>query len=75
MKRVAPAAYHMIKAEKDGKFLGGHTLVFDAKKDGVGIQVKNPNLRPDVTKKVAAVLVDLKAGKITASAEKSDLIK
>ena len=75
MKRVDSAAYDMIKAEKDGKFPGGQTLVFDAKKDGVGIPAKNPNLSADVSKKVTAVLADLKAGKITVSAEKGDLIK
>ena len=75
MKRVDSAAYDMIKAEKDGTFPGGQTLIFDAKKDGVGIPAINPNLKPEVAKKVADVLAQLKAGKITVSAEKGDLIK
>ena len=75
MKRVDSAAYDMIKAEKEGKFPGGQTLVFDAKKDGVGIPAVNPNLKPEVAKKVADVLAQLKAGKITVAAEKGDLLK
>ena len=75
LKRVDSAAYDMIKAEKEGKFPGGQTLVFDAKKDGVGIPAVNPNLKPEVAKKVADVLAQLKAGKITVAAEKGDLLK
>jgi len=65
----------MIKAEKEGKFPGGKTLIFDAKLDGVGIPAVNPNLKPEVSKKVAEVLAQLKAGKIVVSAEKGNLIK
>ena len=75
MKRVDSAAYDMIKAEKDGKFPGGQTLIFDAKKDGVGIPAVNPNLSEEVSKQVAGVLADIKSGKIVVSAEKGDLIK
>jgi basic membrane protein A len=75
MKRIDVAAYNMVKAELDKKFPGGQTLLFDAKNDGVGIPAANPNLGADVTKKVAEVLALLKAGKITVSAEKGDLIK
>lgn len=75
MKRIDTAAYDMIKAEKEGKLPGGQTLIFDAKKDGVGIPATNPNLSADVSTKVAAVLADLKAGKITVAAEKGSLIK
>ena len=75
MKRIDTAAYDMIKLEKEGKFPGGQTLVFDAKKDGVGIPATNPNLSAEVSKKVADVLADLKAGKITVAAEKGSLIK
>lgn len=75
MKRVDSAAYDMIKAEKEGKFPGGQTLIFDAKKDGVGIPAVNPNLSAEVSKKVAGVLAEIKAGKIVVSAEKGDLIK
>ena len=75
MKRIDIAAYDMIKLEKEGKFPGGQTLIFDAKKDGVGIPAQNPNLSADVAKKVADVLAQLKAGKISVSAEKGTLIK
>lgn len=75
MKRIDTAAFDMIKLEKQGKFPGGQTLVFDAKKDGVGIPAQNPNLSADVSKKVAEVLDQLKAGKITVAAEKGSLLK
>ena len=75
MKRIDTAAYDMVKAEKDGKFPGGQTLMFTAKNNGVGIPAKNPNLSADVTKKVAEILDLLKAGKITVAAEKGNLIK
>ena len=75
MKRIDTAAFDMIKLENEGKFPGGQTLIFDAKKDGVGIPAQNPNLSPEVSKKVADVLADLKAGKITVAAEKGSLIK
>ena len=75
MKRIDTAAYDMIKLEKQGKFPGGQTLIFDAKKDGVGIPAQNPNLSADVSKKVAEVLEQLKAGKITVAAEKGSLLK
>ncbi len=75
MKRIDTAAYDMIKLEKQGKFPGGQTLVFDAKKDGVGIPAQNPNLSAEVSKKVAEVLDQLKAGKIAVAAEKGSLLK
>lgn len=75
MKRIDTAAYDMVKAEKDGKFPGGQTLMFTAKNNGVGIPAKNPNLSAEVSKKVAEVLELLKAGKITVAAEKGNLIK
>jgi basic membrane protein A len=75
MKRVDSAAYDMIKAEKDGKFPGGQTLVFNAKNNGVSIPAVNPNLSADVSKKTAEILAQMKEGKIVVSAEKGDLIK
>ena len=75
MKRIDTAAFDMIKLEKEGNFPGGQTLVFDAKKEGVGIPAQNPNLSAEVSKKVAEVLAQLKAGKITVVAEKGNLLK
>ena len=75
MKGVSVATYAMIKAERDGKFPGGQSLVFNAKNDGVGIPATNPNLSADVQKKVAKVVADLKAGKIAVAAERGSLIK
>ena len=75
MKGIGVASYDMIKAEREGKFPGGQTLIFDAKNDGVGIPATNPNLSDDTVKAVAQVVADLKAGKITVAAEQGNLIK
>lgn len=75
MKRIDQAAYDMVKAEKEGSFPGGETLVFDSTNNGIGIPAQNPNLSDDVQKQVADVFKDLQTGKITVSAEQGDLIK
>jgi basic membrane protein A len=75
MKKIDSSTYDMIKAEKDGKFPGGKTLVFDAKNNGVGIPEKNPNLSEDTTKKVSEVFKKIQSGDIKVSAEKGSLIK
>ncbi|MFZ5754178.1 MAG: BMP family lipoprotein [Bacillota bacterium] len=75
MKYIDQAAYDMIKAEKEGKFPGGKTLVFNAKNNGVGIPKKNPNLSEDVQKKVADVFAKLQSGSITVSDKQGNLIK
>jgi basic membrane protein A len=75
MKGIGTASYDMIKAEREGKFPGGQTLIFNAKNDGIGIPATNPNLSADVTKQVAKVFADLKDGKITVSAERGSLLR
>ncbi|KKM08874.1 membrane protein [Clostridiales bacterium PH28_bin88] len=75
MKRIDQAAYDMVKAEKEGNFPGGETLVFSAANNGIGIPAKNPNLSDAVQQKVADVFKDLQAGKITVSADQGNLIK
>lgn len=75
MKCIDQAAYDMIQAEKEGKFPGGQTLIFDAKNNGVGIPKENPNLSAEVQAQVAEVFEKLKAGEITVASEQGDLIK
>ncbi len=75
MKRIDQAAYDMVKAAKEDKFPGGQTLIFDAKNNGVGIPEKNPNLSEEIQNKVKEVFDQLKAGDITVSDQKGDLIK
>lgn len=75
MKRIDQAAYDMVKAEKEGKFPGGQTLVFNAKNNGVGIPAANPNLSDDVQKKVAEIFAKVQSGEIKVSDEKGNLIK
>lgn len=75
MKRIDQSAYDMIKAEKDGKFPGGQTLMFDTKNNGVGIPAKNPNLSDDTTKKVDEVFKKIQSGEIKIAAEQGKLLK
>lgn len=75
VKQIAQASYTMIKAELDGEFPGGQTLIFNAENDGVGIPAENPNLSEEVQAEVAAVLEQLKAGEITVSDQRGDLIR
>ncbi len=75
MKGIGVASYDMIKAEREGKYPGGQTLIFNAKNDGIGIPAVNPNLAADVQTKVTKVLADLKAGKILVADKQGGLIK
>ncbi|MBM7618795.1 basic membrane protein A [Bacillus tianshenii] len=75
MKQIDKAAADMIKAEKDGEFPGGETLIFDAKNDGVGLPDENPNLSEDTTSKVDEVFELIKSGEVKVASEQGDLIK
>src|SRR5262249_9213815 len=65
----------MVKANLDGKFPGGQTLVYNSANNGVGIPATNPNLSDDVVAKVSDVLKKGQSGGIKGSAEKGKLIK
>lgn len=75
MKRIDVAAYDMIKAELNGAFPGGKTLIFDAKNNGVGIPAKNPNLSPEVQAKVEEIFKLMQNGTITVPADQGSFIK
>jgi basic membrane protein A len=75
MKKIDQAAADMIKAETEGKFPGGETLVLDAKNNGVGLPAENPNLAPETLTKVDEVFKKIQSGEITVKAEKGDLLK
>lgn len=75
MKKIGQAAYDMIKAEKDGQFPGGETLVFNAENNGVGIPDENPNLSAETQAKVAEIYEKLQSGEIIVSDQQGDLIK
>lgn len=64
MKYLDRASYDMIQAELAGAFPGGKTLHLDAKNDGIGIPVENPNLSADVMSKVSELYGKLKSGEI-----------
>jgi basic membrane protein A len=75
MKRIDQAAYDMIKAELEGKFPGGQTLVFDAVNNGIGIPKENPNLSDEVQEKADEIFAAMQKGEIAVSAEQGKLIK
>lgn len=75
MKQIDKAAADMIKAEKDGKFPGGETLIFDAKNDGVGLPSENPNLSEETISKVDEVYELIKSGEVKVDHEQGSLIK
>lgn len=75
VKKIDQSAFDMIQAEKEGKFPGGQTLIFDAKNDGVGLPKENPNLSEDILKQVDEAFNKIKAGEIKVTAEQGDLIK
>jgi basic membrane protein A and related proteins len=75
MKKIDHAAYDMIKAETEGKFPGGQTLIFDAKNDGVGLPTENPNLAPETITKVDEVFKKIQSGEIKVAAEQGSLLK
>jgi len=75
MKKIDTATYDIIVAESKGEFPGGSTLTFDAKNDGIGLPVDNPNLSDEAVKAAQDVFAKLKAGEITVAAEQGGLIK
>lgn len=75
MKYIDQAAYDMIKAQKEGKFPGGKTLIFDAKNNGIGIPKQNPNLAADVQAKVTEIFGKIKDGSIKVADVQGTLIK
>lgn len=75
MKGIDKVTYDMIKAEKDGNFPGGKTIVYNASNDGIGIPKENPNLSKETIEKTNEIYEKIKSGEIKVSAEKGDLIE
>ncbi|WP_106769295.1 BMP family lipoprotein [Paenibacillus faecalis] len=75
VKKIDQAAYDMIKAETEGKFPGGETVILDAKNNGVGLPESNPNLSEDVLKQVDDVFNKIKAGEIEVAEEQGEWIE
>jgi basic membrane protein A and related proteins len=75
MKKITVSTFDMIKAEVEGKFEGGKTIVFDAKNDGVGIPTENPNLGDEAVAKAKEALEKIKSGEIVVAAEQGSLVE
>lgn len=74
-KNIKKSTFDMIKAELDGKFPGGQTLIYDAKNDGVGLPEKNPNLSEESIKAYKEAYDKIKSDEIKVSAEQGSLIE
>ena len=75
MKYIDRAAYDMIKEALNGMFKGGRSLLMTAKEDAVGIPAENPNLAPDVQKKVNEIYQKIKAGSIVVADKQGSLFR
>ena len=75
MKYLDRASYDMIEHELNGTFPGGTTLHLDARNDGVGIPVENPNLDKSVMDEVSRVYAKLKSGEIKVADSGDGLFK
>ena len=75
IKKVDQATYDMIKKYIDDKFPGGENLIFDAKNDGIGIPVDNPNLSKETTDIVAEVFAKIKSGELVVNDVADGLIE
>ena len=75
MKYIDRAAYDMIKEALNGTFKGGRSLLMTAKEDAVGIPAENPNLAPDVQKKVNEIYQKIKAGSIVVADKQGSLFR
>ena len=67
MKRVDVAAHDVSAMVRDGKFPGGQVLVFSLKNKGVSVPANNPNLSPDILKKIAEYEGQIASGKLKVS--------
>ncbi|PIE55476.1 MAG: BMP family ABC transporter substrate-binding protein [Dethiosulfovibrio peptidovorans] len=74
-KKIANATFDMVKADLEGSFPGGQTMIFNASNDGVGLPAENPNLREDVQKKMDQIFAKIKSGEIKVSKERGDLFR
>lgn len=75
MKYLDRASYDMIENELNARFPGGTILHLDARNDGVGIPVENPNLDKSVTDVVAQAYAQMKSGAIKVADSGDGLFK
>ncbi len=75
MKYLDRASFDMIKAELEGKFEGGRSLLFSVKDGGVGIPEVNPNLSSEVQAEVDKIYLKMQNEEIIVSSERGNLFK
>jgi basic membrane protein A len=67
MKRADVAAQEVAARTAGNQFPGGQVLTFSLKNKGVGIPASNPNLSPDILKRIAGFETQIASGKLTVS--------
>ena len=72
VKRIDVAVTKILNEIKMDKFVKGQHD-FGMKEDGVGLPENNPNLSEDIKSKIAAVVADVKDGKVTVVATGDEL--
>lgn len=60
IKRIDNAAYDALDDVAQGEFAGGDIIVMDAKSNGVGIPLENPNLTAETLEKIQSALTLMK---------------
>ncbi len=75
IKKLTASSYDMIKAELNGTFPGGESLVFSIANDSVGLAATNPNLDASVEAEVAEIIEMIKKGSLIVSSEQGNLVK
>ena len=67
LKRAGKAAHDAAVLARDGKFPGGQVLVFNLRNKGVGLPESNPNLTPDMLRKIAGYEHQIVSGRLKVS--------
>lgn len=75
IKGIAEAAFSMVRDLRQGRFVGGREIVFNAQTNGVGLPKENPNLEPAVLARLSYVFESLKKGEIKVQSHGKGLIK
>ncbi len=71
MKRVDNALFDIVKQLKDGKFEGGHAIVYNLSNDGVGIApTSSKHVPQEILTEVDGLISKIKAGEIVVPATK-----
>ena len=75
MKRVDNAVYDVSKKFAEGSLVGGETLMYDLKNDGVGYATTGDYIPAEILAEVEAIKAQIISGEITVPATAADIEK